>query len=66
MENEEKYLSLKEAADKIGLSRQRILKLVATNQLPATKIGSYWVVKESDLSLIHERKPGRPPKNKVS
>lgn len=66
-ENEEpsgnKLLSVKEAALELGVNRQRVQALITSGRLPAQKIGSYYVIRESDLELVRERKTGRPPKN---
>ncbi len=61
MENE-KLLSVKESAEILGVNRQRIQALISQGRLPAQKIGNSYVIKESDLTLIAERKTGRPPK----
>ncbi len=59
----EKLLSVKESAEILGVNRQRIQALISQGRLPAQKIGNSYVIKESDLTLISERKTGRPPKN---
>ena len=57
-------LSVSEAAEKLGISRWRINQLINEERLPAQKVGRAYVIKESDLKLVEDRKPGRPPKNK--
>lgn len=58
----EKLLSVKEAAIELGVNRQRVQALITAGRLPAQKVGSYYIIRESDLNLVRERKPGRPPK----
>lgn len=57
-------LSVSEAAEKLGISRWRINQLINQGRLPAQKIGRAYVVKELDLDLVKDRKPGRPLKDK--
>ena len=55
-------ISVTEAAKQLGVIRQRVLQLIDAGRLPATKVGSTYVIKETDLDLVKDRKPGRPPK----
>ena len=43
------HLSVTQAAAALGISRQRVLVLVAEGRLPAVKVGSYWVIRADDL-----------------
>ncbi|HMS38920.1 MAG TPA: helix-turn-helix domain-containing protein [Pyrinomonadaceae bacterium] len=61
MEND-KLLSVKESAEILGVNRQRVQTLITEGRLPAQKIGNSYVIKESDLELVKERKTGRPSK----
>ncbi len=61
MEND-KLLSVVEAAERLGVNRQRVQVLITEGRLPAQKIGNSYVIKESDLELVKERKTGRPKK----
>ncbi len=45
---EEKYLTLKQAAEKLHVKMRTIYRYVAEKELRATKIGS-WRVEEKDL-----------------
>lgn len=63
MEND-RLLSVKESAEILGVNRQRIQALITEERLPAQKIGNSYVIKESDLELVKDRKTGRPPKAK--
>lgn len=58
-------ISTKEAAEKLGVSLRRVQTLITVGRLPAQKIGNSYVVKEKDLELVKNRKPGRPSKEKV-
>ena len=55
-------LSTKEVAEKLGVSVQRVQAMVKAGRLPAQMIGGTYIIKESDLKLVEDRKPGRPPK----
>ena len=61
MEND-KLLSVVESAERLGVNRQRVQVLITEERLPAQKIGNSYVIKESDLELVKERKTGRPKK----
>ncbi|MBK8465316.1 MAG: helix-turn-helix domain-containing protein [Chloracidobacterium sp.] len=56
-----KLIATKDAAQQLGVSVWRIHQLIRAGRLPAQKIGSQYVIKEADLTLVAERKPGRPP-----
>jgi excisionase family DNA binding protein len=58
-------LSLKETAEKLGVSGRRVNQLIDENKLPAKKIGNSYVIKEDDLANVKiYGKPGRPAKDK--
>ena len=59
-------LSVKQAAEILGVNRQRVQQLIESERLPAEKVGTYYVIKEVDLELVKERKVGRPAKVKES
>jgi excisionase family DNA binding protein len=54
-------LTTVEVAERLGVHRSRVHALIAAGRLPAQKYGNVYLVKESDLKLVAERKPGRPP-----
>lgn len=58
------YLTTQEAADKLGVSVRRVVALINSGDLPSTRIGRSHVIKETDLKLVKDRKPGRPTKPK--
>jgi excisionase family DNA binding protein len=51
-----------EAANKLGVSKPRITALIRSGRLPAKKFGNAYMINESDLKLVEDRKPGRPSK----
>lgn len=59
-----RLISVAEAAQRLGVTRGRIAQLIGTGRLPATKVGRVFVIVESDLEPLENRKPGRP-KNSV-
>lgn len=57
-----KAITTKQAAEKLGLSVQRIRALITAGRLPAQKLGRDFVIQENDLKLVAVRIPGRPSK----
>ena len=57
-----KLLTTKETADKLGVSVRRVQAMITDGSLPASKLGRDYVIKESDLEVVKDRKPGRPAK----
>ncbi len=55
-------LTTKETAEKLGVSVRRVQAMITDGSLPATKFGRDYMVKESDLESVKNRKPGRPSK----
>jgi len=55
-------LSTTEAAERLGVTSIRVRAMIRDGKLPAQKIGRDYVIKESDLELVKDRKPGRPAK----
>jgi excisionase family DNA binding protein len=60
-----KLLTTKEVAEKLGVSVRRVQAMISDSVLPATKLGRDYLVKESDLDLVKDRKSGRPAKEKL-
>ena len=52
------YVSIKEAAQQLGVSRQRVNQLIHQGKLPARKIGASWMV---DKSALVAKPPNRHP-----
>jgi len=60
----EKLLSVAEVAEKLGVHRTRINQLIDSGDLPATRIGRAYAIRETDLEKVKDRPaPGRPPKD---
>jgi excisionase family DNA binding protein len=53
-------LSAAEAAKRLGISVRRVQQLVRAGRLPAEEFGGAFVIKEKDLELVANRRPGRP------
>jgi excisionase family DNA binding protein len=60
----EGYISTTDAAERLGITRQRVLQLIESGRLPASLFANVYMIRESDLKLIEDRPPGRPPKPK--
>ena len=58
------YISTTEAGEILGISRQRVLKLVQQGRLKAIKVANVYLIKKHDLADVKDRKPGRPTKRK--
>jgi len=58
-------LTTKATAEKLGVSVRRVQAMITDGSLPAFKLGRDYVINESDLTLVQDRKPGRPPKEKI-
>ncbi len=60
-----KLLSVPEAAAQLGVSRWRVNQFINEGRLPARKVGRSYVILESDLEIVRERKVGRPAKSET-
>lgn len=60
------YITTKQAAEELGISTQRVLVLIKSKRLPAERIGTVWIIKETDLELVRDRRPGNPKHRKNS
>ena len=58
------YLTVTEAGERLGVSRRRVQALITAGRLPAEKFGRDWVIRESDLAAVADRKTGAPKGNK--
>ena len=58
------FLTIAEAADRLGIREQRVRVLVREGRLPAHKLGRQWIIEPDDLEQdeVKNRPPGRPPK----
>jgi excisionase family DNA binding protein len=62
--SDEEYISVSEAAEILGISRQRVLQLIEAGRLEARKVGNSYIIARSALQTVEDRKPGRPAKAK--
>jgi excisionase family DNA binding protein len=60
-----KLLSTSEAAMRLGITPARVQQLIWAKKLPAQQVGRGYVINESDLKLVEDRKPGRPSKQAI-
>jgi excisionase family DNA binding protein len=58
-------ITTSEAAERLGVTIRRIQALITDGRLPAQKVGRDYLIKEEDLKLVIDRKPGRPRKPKT-
>ena len=56
-----KLLSTNEVAERLNVTPQRVRAMIAAGRLPAQKVGRDHLIEETDLALVADRKPGRPP-----
>lgn len=58
-----KFLTTKEAAERLNISRPRVYQLIEEKKLVAEKIGRDFLIKESSLANVETYgKAGRPKK----
>ena len=55
-------ITTREAAERLGVTMKRVQAMIRDERLPAEKMGRDYIIKERDLKLVADRKPGRPPK----
>ena len=55
------YITVRQAAAQMGLSKQRIVQFIAAKMLPAVRLGNAWLILPKDLVPLRKRKtrPGR-------
>jgi excisionase family DNA binding protein len=56
------FISVTEAAGRLGVTRTRVHQLIEGRSLPAQKVGHSYVIREADLALVANRATGRPKK----
>lgn len=49
-----------QAAELLGVTADRVRKMIHAGRLTATPFGRGWAIKEADLAKVRDRKPGRP------
>jgi excisionase family DNA binding protein len=55
-------MTTREVAERLGVTQSRVRALIQSGRLPSEQYGRDHLIKESDLKLVEDRKPGRPPK----
>lgn len=58
----ERLLTTNEAAVELNVTAIRVRALIRDGRISAVKFGRDYVIKEKDLDIVRERKPGRPKK----
>lgn len=55
-------MTTSQAAERLKVTPRRVRALIAAGKLPARECecGKEWIIAESDLALVRDRKPGRP------
>lgn len=53
-------LTTEEAGGQLGVTSTRVRAMIAAGRLPAQKFGPVYMILESDLHLVENRKTGRP------
>ncbi len=59
------FLTTNEAAQILGITDTRIRQLILSGKLPSKKFGRDHMISREDLSLIENRRNGRPSKAKM-
>jgi excisionase family DNA binding protein len=49
-----------QAAERLGISPQRVFQLIQDGRLPAQKVGHSYVIDAMVLNSVKRKKPGRP------
>lgn len=62
LETKERYYSVREAAERLGISKCRMHQLVRERNMNIQRIGNLIVIPESEILRLEqeERRPGRP------
>jgi excisionase family DNA binding protein len=58
-------LTTNEVAARLGVTIKRVQAMIRDGRLPAEKMGRDYFIKEADLKLVADRKPGRPRKKQA-
>lgn len=61
----DEYISTNDAAQHLGITRQRVLQLIKNERLQAEKFANVYMIRRTDLASVEERTQGRPPKAKA-
>lgn len=61
----DELLTTEQAAARLGVTDQAIRKLINRGRLPARKFGPVWMIRETDLDSVKDRRRGKTPKGKI-
>ena len=61
----DEYISTNDAAQHLGITRQRVLQLIKHDRLKAEKFANVYMIRRTDLAAVEDRPQGRPPMVKV-
>ncbi|SRR6266496_2828766 len=53
-------LTTEQAGKRLGVNASRVRQFILEGRLPAIKLGRDNLIREEDLTLVHDRKAGRP------
>jgi len=59
-------LTTEQAGEKLGVNASRVRQFILEGRLPAIKLGRDNLIREEDLTLVQERKAGRPSNKKAA
>ena len=59
-------LTTPQVAERLGIGIRRVQALIAAGRLPSQQFGRDHLIRERDLKLVTERKPGRPSKKTLA
>ena len=57
-----KIIGTAEAAKRLGVTANRVRKMILAKRLKAIKVGREWLIDPKDLDAVKDRKVGRPRK----
>jgi excisionase family DNA binding protein len=57
-----RIISTAEAANRLGVTPDRVRKMIVSKRLKAIKVGREWLIDPKDLDAVKDRKVGRPRK----
>jgi excisionase family DNA binding protein len=64
--SKETLLTTPQVAERLGVTVRRVQALIKEGRLPSQQFGRDHLIRESDLKLVENRKPGRPRKEEPS
>jgi excisionase family DNA binding protein len=54
------FITTTQAAERLGISPQRVFQLIQDGRMPAQKVGHIYVIDAAMLKTVKRKKPGRP------